>query len=108
MAEVRVRSVPDRVVRGMQDSKSLDEISGACGGGYEEAELEADRWKDAELPYPAASNGREPSAMMESHALHHQKSWTEDQNELATESGHGLWVSEGVQKLFLMCYVIYQ
>ncbi|XP_077080243.1 BLOC-1-related complex subunit 6 [Siphateles boraxobius] len=35
MAEVRVRSVPerDRVVRGMQDSKSLDEISGACGGG---------------------------------------------------------------------------
>lgn len=23
----------DRVVRGMQDSKSLDEISGACGGG---------------------------------------------------------------------------
>ncbi|NP_001038453.1 BLOC-1-related complex subunit 6 isoform X1 [Danio rerio] len=35
MAEVRVRSVPERerVVRGMQDSKSLDEISGACGGG---------------------------------------------------------------------------
>ncbi|TRY66862.1 hypothetical protein DNTS_033029 [Danionella cerebrum] len=35
MAEVRVRPVPerDRVVRGMQDSKSLDEISGACGGG---------------------------------------------------------------------------
>uniref|UniRef100_A0A8C2QA52 Si:dkey-72l14.4 n=1 Tax=Cyprinus carpio TaxID=7962 RepID=A0A8C2QA52_CYPCA len=35
MAEVRVRSLPerDRVVRGMQDSKSLDEISGACGGG---------------------------------------------------------------------------
>ncbi|KAA0714000.1 BLOC-1-related complex subunit 6 [Triplophysa tibetana] len=35
MAEVCVRSVPerDRVVRGMQDSKSLDEISGACGGG---------------------------------------------------------------------------
>lgn len=30
-----MRSVPerDRVVRGMQDSKSLDEISGACGGG---------------------------------------------------------------------------
>lgn len=28
-----MRSVPerDRVVRGMQDSKSLDEISGACG-----------------------------------------------------------------------------
>ncbi|XP_051525195.1 uncharacterized protein LOC127424237 [Myxocyprinus asiaticus] len=35
MAEVHVRSVPERerVVRGMQDSKSLDEISGACGGG---------------------------------------------------------------------------
>lgn len=30
-----MRSVPerDRIVRGMQDSKSLDEISGACGGG---------------------------------------------------------------------------
>ncbi len=38
---------------------------GPVGVGYEEAELEADRWKDAELPYPAASNGREPSAMME-------------------------------------------
>ncbi len=38
---------------------------GPVGAGYEEAELEADRWKDAELPYPAASNGREPSAMME-------------------------------------------
>ncbi|XP_041954717.1 BLOC-1 related complex subunit 6 [Alosa sapidissima] len=33
MAEVRVRGMPDRVVRGMQDSKSLDELSGACGGG---------------------------------------------------------------------------
>ncbi|XP_031422827.1 LOW QUALITY PROTEIN: BLOC-1 related complex subunit 6 [Clupea harengus] len=35
MAEVRVRGLPerDRVVRGMQDSKSLDELSGACGGG---------------------------------------------------------------------------
>ncbi|XP_030640709.1 BLOC-1-related complex subunit 6 [Chanos chanos] len=34
MAEVRVRGMPERerVVRGMQDSKSLDEISGACGG----------------------------------------------------------------------------
>lgn len=30
-----MRAVPERerVVRGMQDSKSLDEISGACGGG---------------------------------------------------------------------------
>lgn len=35
MAEVRVRGMPERerVVRGMQDSKSLDELSGACGGG---------------------------------------------------------------------------
>lgn len=35
MAEVRVRSAPgrERVVRGMQDSKSLDGISEACGGG---------------------------------------------------------------------------
>ncbi|XP_062855146.1 BLOC-1 related complex subunit 6 isoform X2 [Trichomycterus rosablanca] len=35
MAEVRVRSAPlrERVVRGMQDSKSLDGISNACGGG---------------------------------------------------------------------------
>ncbi|XP_029911601.1 BLOC-1-related complex subunit 6 [Myripristis murdjan] len=35
MAQVRVRNVPerDRIVRGMQDSKSLDEISQACGGG---------------------------------------------------------------------------
>ncbi|KAM4611005.1 BLOC-1-related complex subunit 6 isoform 1-T1 [Polymixia lowei] len=35
MAQVRVRSVPERerVARGMQDSKSLDEISQACGGG---------------------------------------------------------------------------
>ncbi|XP_028850389.1 BLOC-1-related complex subunit 6 [Denticeps clupeoides] len=34
MAEVRVRGMPERerVVRGMQDSKSLDELSGACGG----------------------------------------------------------------------------
>ncbi|XP_026989843.1 BLOC-1 related complex subunit 6 [Tachysurus fulvidraco] len=34
MAEVRVRSAPgrERVVRGMQDSKSLDGISEACGG----------------------------------------------------------------------------
>lgn len=34
MAEVRVRSAPDRerVVRGMQDSKSLDGISDAYGG----------------------------------------------------------------------------
>ncbi|KAM4611006.1 BLOC-1-related complex subunit 6 isoform 2-T2 [Polymixia lowei] len=33
MAQVRVRSVPERerVARGMQDSKSLDEISQACG-----------------------------------------------------------------------------
>ncbi|XP_056129656.1 BLOC-1 related complex subunit 6 isoform X1 [Lampris incognitus] len=33
MAQVRVRNVPerDRIVRGMQDSKSLDEISQACG-----------------------------------------------------------------------------
>ncbi|KAF7645625.1 hypothetical protein LDENG_00200620 [Lucifuga dentata] len=35
MAQVWVRNVPekDRIVRGMQDSKSLDEISHACGGG---------------------------------------------------------------------------
>ncbi|TSO77707.1 BLOC-1-related complex subunit 6 [Bagarius yarrelli] len=35
MAEVRVRSAPgrERVVRGMQDSKSLDGISEACGSG---------------------------------------------------------------------------
>lgn len=35
MAQVRVRNVPERerIVRGMQDSKSLDEISQACGGG---------------------------------------------------------------------------
>ncbi|XP_056129659.1 BLOC-1 related complex subunit 6 isoform X2 [Lampris incognitus] len=35
MAQVRVRNVPerDRIVRGMQDSKSLDEISQACGSG---------------------------------------------------------------------------
>ncbi|KAK1801136.1 hypothetical protein P4O66_022838 [Electrophorus voltai] len=37
MAEVRVRSAPERdrerVVRGMQDSKSLDGLSEACGGG---------------------------------------------------------------------------
>lgn len=34
MAEVRVRSAPGRkrVVRGIQDSKSLDGISEACGG----------------------------------------------------------------------------
>ena len=34
MAQVRVRNVPERerIVRGMQDSKSLDEISQACGG----------------------------------------------------------------------------
>ncbi|XP_076860045.1 BLOC-1-related complex subunit 6 isoform X2 [Brachyhypopomus gauderio] len=37
MAEVRVRAAPEwdreRVVRGMQDSKSLDGLSEACGGG---------------------------------------------------------------------------
>nr|XP_046199382.1 BLOC-1 related complex subunit 6 [Oncorhynchus gorbuscha] len=35
MAQVRVRNVPERerIVRGMQDSKSLDEISQACIGG---------------------------------------------------------------------------
>ncbi|XP_029477687.2 BLOC-1-related complex subunit 6-like [Oncorhynchus nerka] len=35
MAQVHVRNVPERerIVRGMQDSKSLDEISQACGGG---------------------------------------------------------------------------
>lgn len=34
MAQVHVRNVPERerIVRGMQDSKSLDEISQACGG----------------------------------------------------------------------------
>ncbi|XP_048879159.1 BLOC-1-related complex subunit 6-like isoform X2 [Brienomyrus brachyistius] len=34
MAQVRVRNPPERerIVRGMQDSKSLDEISHACGG----------------------------------------------------------------------------
>ncbi|XP_062314338.1 BLOC-1 related complex subunit 6 [Osmerus eperlanus] len=34
MAQVRVRNVPERerLARGMQDSKSLDEISQACGG----------------------------------------------------------------------------
>ncbi|KAK3540303.1 hypothetical protein QTP70_029599 [Hemibagrus guttatus] len=45
MAEVRVRSAPgrERVVRGMQDSKSLDGISEACGGGTRAAAGEGRR-----------------------------------------------------------------
>ncbi|MCJ8734818.1 hypothetical protein PDJAM_G00239700 [Pangasius djambal] len=45
MAEVRVRSAPgrERVVRGMQDSKSLDGIHEACGGGTRAAAGEGRR-----------------------------------------------------------------
>ncbi|XP_051950167.1 BLOC-1 related complex subunit 6 [Xyrauchen texanus] len=45
MAEVRVRSLPERehIVRGMQDSKSLDEISGACGGATRGVQVEGRR-----------------------------------------------------------------
>ncbi|XP_017323794.1 BLOC-1 related complex subunit 6 isoform X1 [Ictalurus punctatus] len=45
MAEVRVRSAPgrERVVRGMQDSKSLDGISEACGSGMRAAAGEGRR-----------------------------------------------------------------
>lgn len=45
MAEVRVRSASgrERVVRGMQDSKSLDGISEACGGGTRAAAGEGRR-----------------------------------------------------------------